>query len=65
VPETGSKVASPCVSLCCLDEDDVCMGCARHIDEITGWHSMSDGEKRELLGVLEQRRKAVSSSKSE
>jgi len=48
-----------------LDEDDVCMGCARHIDEITGWHSMSDEEKRELLGVLEQRRMAVSSSKSE
>ena len=56
VSEMGSKIASPCVSLCCLDEDDVCMGCLRHINEITGWHGMNDNEKRELLVVLEQRR---------
>ena len=59
--ETGLKVASPCVSLCCLDEDDVCMGCLRHINEITGWHSMSDKEKRKLLGVLKQRNTAAGS----
>lgn len=54
--ESGSKVVSPCVSLCCLDEDDVCMGCLRHINEITGWHDMSDDQKRELLVELEERR---------
>jgi len=54
--ESGLKVASPCVSLCCLDEEDVCMGCFRHIDEITGWHGMNDDQRRELLVVLEQRR---------
>ena len=61
--EADSKIASPCVSLCCLDEDDVCMGCLRHINEITGWQGMNDDEKRELLTVLEQRRNKVESLK--
>lgn len=55
--ETDSPIESPCVSLCCLDEDDVCMGCLRHINEITGWHAMSNEQKQRLLEVLEQRRK--------
>jgi predicted Fe-S protein YdhL (DUF1289 family) len=39
-------VESPCVRLCTLDRDtDVCVGCGRHIDEITGWQSMSEHEK--------------------
>ena len=27
-------LASPCVRNCCLDEDNVCMGCGRSLDEI-------------------------------
>jgi len=57
VSETRSKIESPCVSQCCLDEDDVCMGCFRHIEEITGWHSMPDSVKTELLTLLAERRK--------
>lgn len=61
--ETDSKVASPCVSLCCLDEDDVCMGCFRHLEEITGWHAMTDQQKSELITVLERRRAAAGAPK--
>ena len=25
---------SPCIGTCTLDEDDICIGCNRHIDEI-------------------------------
>ena len=25
---------SPCIGTCTLDEDDVCVGCWRHIDDI-------------------------------
>ena len=56
MPDANSKIASPCVSQCCLDEDNVCMGCFRHINEITGWRSMAEQEKRQLLDVLVQRR---------
>lgn len=33
------------------------MGCFRHIEEITGWHSMTDVEKLELHTLLAERRK--------
>jgi len=39
------------------------MGCLRHIGEITGWHGMSDDQRRQLLVVLEQRREAAGPSK--
>tara|TARA_Y100001963_G_scaffold38166_1_gene53303 strand:- start:240 stop:395 length:156 start_codon:yes stop_codon:yes gene_type:complete len=26
---------SPCIGTCTLDEDNICIGCNRHIDEIT------------------------------
>lgn len=58
-----STVRSPCVSNCCLDHDDVCMGCFRHIDEITGWHSADITRKKQILENTSLRRatKGVSS----
>ncbi len=44
-----STVRSPCISNCCLDHDDICMGCFRHIDEITGWHSADLNQKKQIL----------------
>ena len=43
----STQVPSPCVRNCCLDENDVCMGCGRHIDEILVYGT--DKEKRELF----------------
>ena len=28
------KKDSPCIGVCTLNEDDICIGCDRHIDEI-------------------------------
>lgn len=44
-----SSVASPCVSICALDDDDVCVGCYRHTDEIAGWSELTDEARREVL----------------
>ena len=52
------RVASPCVSICVLDEKDVCEGCYRHADEIVDWLVFSEDEKREVLKRCEERRKA-------
>ncbi|MGX5175546.1 DUF1289 domain-containing protein [Aliikangiella sp. IMCC44653] len=43
------KTQSPCISQCCLDEQDVCVGCFRHIDEITGWHGADDERRQAIL----------------
>jgi len=47
--------ASPCVRNCCLDEQDVCMGCGRHINEILAWHQASAEEREVIIAVAEQR----------
>ena len=35
--DTERRVASPCVSICALDNDDICLGCQRTVKEITDW----------------------------
>lgn len=47
---------SPCVRNCCLNDDDVCLGCFRTLQEICQW-SQADHETRlQVLRNAEQRR---------
>ncbi|MEL6870125.1 MAG: DUF1289 domain-containing protein [Pseudomonadota bacterium] len=40
---------SPCISICTLDEQDICMGCHRTLDEIIDWSMLDDDAKRDVL----------------
>ena len=42
-------VESPCINICALDDDDICIGCYRSIDEICAWRAADDGERRAIL----------------
>lgn len=44
-----AKQKSPCVRNCCLDEEDVCLGCGRTLDEILSWTRYSDSEIEQVL----------------
>ena len=46
---------SPCISVCVLDDDDICMGCYRSAVEITDWAMSSDEQKREILQKARER----------
>jgi hypothetical protein len=48
-PANTDELASPCVRNCCLDDDDVCMGCGRSLEEIVAWSAASDADKRAIL----------------
>ncbi|MGH1461163.1 MAG: DUF1289 domain-containing protein [Neptuniibacter sp.] len=50
-------VESPCIRNCCLDEQDVCLGCFRLISEITGWNSSTVEDKRAILHRCAMRRR--------
>ena len=52
----SSLVPSPCVRNCCLDEQDVCMGCGRSLDEIRRWSEASDVERNRILELAAGRR---------
>jgi len=52
---TERPVASPCVQVCALDDDDICTGCQRTAAEITRWGRMSNDERREVLVKCHER----------
>jgi predicted Fe-S protein YdhL (DUF1289 family) len=47
--EPMGSVPTPCVRNCCLDEDDICLGCYRSISEIVHWSDASEEEKIAVL----------------
>ncbi|BAQ72778.1 Fe-S protein [Pseudomonas sp. Os17] len=51
-------VASPCVSICALDEQDICTGCQRTVEEITRWSRMDNNERRAVLALCHERAKS-------
>jgi predicted Fe-S protein YdhL (DUF1289 family) len=54
--DNGKMVESPCVAICYLFENDICAGCFRSGDEITGWGSYKNDQRREVLKLVKQRR---------
>lgn len=48
--------ASPCVRNCCLNEQDICLGCFRSLTEITSWSQVSDEDKQAIMVNIQQRR---------
>jgi predicted Fe-S protein YdhL (DUF1289 family) len=47
--EPDPCVASPCVRKCCLDDDDVCLGCGRSIQEIMDWNITQSAERLDII----------------
>ncbi len=48
-------VESPCIRLCTLDDDDVCIGCFRSMAEICAWGTASNNERQQILIACELR----------
>ncbi|MDM3888100.1 DUF1289 domain-containing protein [Pseudomonas sp. BCRC 81390] len=48
-------VPSPCVSICSLDEQDICTGCQRTVAEISRWSKMDNSERRAVLKLCHER----------
>lgn len=50
--------ASPCTRNCCLDAQDVCLGCGRTLEDILRWHAAGDDERRRIVALAAERRAA-------
>lgn len=44
----NKSLNSPCIRNCCLDTNDICLGCFRSLSEITQW-SLVDTETRKAF----------------
>lgn len=47
---TSLTITSPCIRSCCLDNNDICLGCFRSLDEIKLWGKLvTEPEKQSLI----------------
>lgn len=48
---------SPCIKVCQMDPSrGLCLGCARTLDEIARWGTMSETERERIMGELPRRK---------
>lgn len=53
-----SEVNSPCIRNCCLDEEEICMGCFRSLTEIMQWREVNEQEKLTIISDALERKEA-------
>lgn len=52
-------IDSPCIRNCCLDDDDICLGCGRSLSEITRWSTTTNANKQIILAAAAERRQLI------
>ena len=57
-----NPLESPCVRNCCLNEQDICLGCFRSIGEICHWAQADLALRQQILLVAEQRREQLATA---
>lgn len=50
------EIESPCVKICVLHPEGLCVGCFRTRDEIAAWSTMTSDERRAIMMQLPGRR---------
>ena len=51
-------VPSPCNNVCRLNQDQICVGCGRNVEEICDW-SQADAERRREICLAARARKST------
>ncbi|MCP4769731.1 MAG: DUF1289 domain-containing protein [Gammaproteobacteria bacterium] len=54
--EALQPAESLCIDLCTLDDNDICVGCFRSIDEICAWAGAAEEQRRLILQAATDRR---------
>lgn len=54
-PPRAGHPASPCNDVCTLNDDQVCIGCGRTMDEIVAWSAMTAEQQWALVQSLPAR----------
>lgn len=52
-----STIEKPCIRQCCLDKNDVCVGCFRTFNDMKVWHKATTKEKSQMLVEAKERKK--------
>lgn len=52
IPLRNERPLSPCILICTLDDDKVCLGCGRTLEQISGWARMTKDEQWAVVDKL-------------
>lgn len=52
----SKQIKSPCIKVCSLNSESICIGCFRSIDEISNWSKLTNEEKSVILKNIDQKR---------
>jgi uncharacterized protein len=55
----AAAVPSPCIDVCRLDAEGLCVGCRRTLNEIAEWSSAGEARQREILRDVARRKELV------
>lgn len=53
------SVKKPCIRQCCLDNNDICVGCYRSLQEILDWHTGDHIDKERIVNHAKMRKNRV------
>jgi uncharacterized protein len=55
----ATYIPTPCIGVCRLNDDDICVGCLRSLDEIGFWPDADLDERIAILDNMSERSKSV------
>ncbi|MDD0842328.1 DUF1289 domain-containing protein [Pseudomonas sp. Gutcm_11s] len=55
---SSEAVESPCRRQCCLNDQDICLGCGRSLAEILEWGKADNGRRRQICQAAQGRQQA-------
>ena len=58
------KIKTPCISICKYNEQNYCIGCKRHMNEIIDWLDYSDKMRIAVMEDLKERNINATNKKS-
>lgn len=54
---------SPCINVCELDEDNICIGCGRSLDQILNWTDYTEEKRKKIIKSLNKKDKSYGHDK--
>lgn len=60
--DESNSMESPCIRNCCLDNNDICLGCFRSLTEITEWALVNEEKKQLFLKIARERKEQMRAS---
>ena len=57
-----TPINSPCIGLCAVNDDNICIGCYRSLEEIGTWLQLDDKSKTQILTHCHDRKSALNNT---